>query len=738
MLISVLETIRDNGVISKDECIDIGFSLDEIYCFVLDGFLKPISDELFSLTSVDELFYYATKKCPDDEDFIKKIMDICYAIDRYNTNVNLWFLNNSIEDENLAVFREHLENLEKVYSCNKENSKDINFLYLLMTKAFNNVDYDTIKRVKELSFGDISVDYDNPNYQQPIFENSMRRAIYENYTIEADIKNDRKFGLLSRITVFDSVSSKLIKKANTRYKMFDKEIMAELEKGNYEAVKEFLLKKQELGQATRADLYTLKVLDAYLEISETLRIPKYKIMANASIYNHIDNNDFKRAFMSYKTNNPNDILFFMLKKINELIDSILDYRKEKKDVCTTLDDAISAIYMGDYQAINEYLQAIDMEEYYCLVRDTIMLCVMEDDQTFTKAIDLVMDLSHGNFTFDSKKHIDLYNEAIYNKKFKKAKLYYDMLENSQAFILNPGLKEILVEQYERVNGKNIGSIVVDEEYGLLSVKNYVRLKIKELANGKSIVVLPHMEYEKSKEVYEMITHFDNVICFTIEDEGKWRVVLRKKKSIDDFVNISQLIENFQTQYVFHNNREALEYGRELLAIGKPNPGIYGKCGLILYYLGEYNEAIDCLTVANAMNRRKGWATNYDTLLEQCKKRRRQSFQSKFGGSFKELFKSESGLINSLIELSRDGDFDIKEAVEKLGLDMEKISYAKLVYARDCYADGDFELGDKYLREVIKSRDKSDLLKLLIKNIRTNRLFYCHRKNQHMNCLVIKR
>ena len=737
-LISILDAILKNGFISRDELITIGFSDNEIEKFISSGFLEQAAINEYVLGSVDKLFKFAIKNWKSNKEFANKLIDICYLKDRYNVVVNLWFLNNSIDDGKLEVFREHLENLEKVYAGDEYYSKDINYFYLLMTKAFDGIDSETLDRVKNLTLDDISVSMDDQRYMQHSFENEIRRSVYENYTIEADIKTDRKMDALSKVTIYDSIYAKLIKMANTKYKKLGRKMAREIENDNFESVQNSLKKLQESGRASKNDIYTLKTINAYLEISETCRIPIHKTVANANTYDHIDNLDFRRALTSYRGYNSNNILYLMLKKINELINSIVELRREKKNECTTLDRAISGVYIGDYQAIKEYLCEIDMADYYYLVRDALMISTLDNDQTFSKVIELLTDLSEGVFQFDSTKYIDLYKEALYAGEFPKAKLYYDILDYSQTFIFNPELEPELTSLYERFGGQKFATMVVDEDYGVLSLKNYVRLKMKELANGRSVIVLPPLGYKKTSEIFEMVSHFEDAVAFTIDDGDDKRIAIKKKKYTEEYIDLAPLVEEFQHYYVFQDYRKALEYGRELLSFGRPSAGVYAKCGLILYNLGEYNEAIDCLLIANSMVKRRGWDTNYDGLLEQCKKRRRQSFQSKFGGSFKELFRSEADLINSLIELSRDGGLSLEETVEKLGLTMEKINYAKLVYARDCYSDGDLECGDRYLREVIKSRNKTDLLKLLIKNLKANRLFYSHRKNQHMNCLVIKR
>ena len=125
-----------------------------------------------------------------------------------------------------------------------------------MTKAFDGIDSETLNKVKNFTLDDITISMNDQRYQQHSYENEIRRSVFENYTSEADIKTKRKMSALSKVTVYDSISAKLIGMANNKYKKIGRKIAKEIHNDNYEIAQDDLQKLHELGRASKNDIYT--------------------------------------------------------------------------------------------------------------------------------------------------------------------------------------------------------------------------------------------------------------------------------------------------------------------------------------------------------------------------------------------------------------------------------------------------------------------------------------------------
>lgn len=77
-------------------------------------------------------------------------------------------------------------------------------------------------------------------------------------------------------------------------------------------------------------------------------------------------------------------------------------------------------------------------------------------------------------------------------------------------------------------------------------------------------------------------------------------------------------------------------------------------------------------------------------------------------------------IEELANFIQEQNISIDEAIKNIGLFPEQALLVKLVYAKNCYEQFDYDTGDKYLNEVEKSNFQTDMTILLLEQIKTFR------------------
>ena len=81
---------------------------------------------------------------------------------------------------------------------------------------------------------------------------------------------------------------------------------------------------------------------------------------------------------------------------------------------------------------------------------------------------------------------------------------------------------------------------------------------------------------------------------------------------------------------------------------------------------------------------------------------------------------------------------IEEVQEKFSLTEEQTTLLMLVFARVCYTNGDFILGDQYLRKVEKRKNKTKQIKQLLEEIRRKKKFYKNQVSEDAKSFILTR
>ena len=338
---------------------------------------------------------------------------------------------------------------------------------------------------------------------------------------------------------------------------------------------------------------------------------------------------------------------------------------------------------------------------------------------------------NGNDTFEA---IDNNNYELAIKLLEKHNKEHNIEKTSYLYTM---LKKIVSLIKGNINTSDvIKSNSISEEKGQVGLtekeKQSIKSKIEQLYNGRSAFLLEPMPKEKRSLVRDYVAEFKFVSSFSIGQDPERRVVIRHRPYVSDRVDKVETAREAKRLYNRKKFEEAAKLYELLLKLSKPKDIIYGMYGLTLLQMHRRNEALDYLKIATIMSKDADGVLDYTGLIEnieypQEKENRKPRVEmeiDEFSGGNKTALNDE--LLRDLILLTQEGEISLIDACIKLNLSEEDINYVKLLYARDCYYLGKDSEGDKYFKQVEKSKSKDKKVKDLYKDILVNKKYYRNR------------
>lgn len=272
--------------------------------------------------------------------------------------------------------------------------------------------------------------------------------------------------------------------------------------------------------------------------------------------------------------------------------------------------------------------------------------------------------------------------------------------------------------------------------------NFLDGKSRILESKKGIIILKAMSEERRHKIYRFVKAIPCVIAFPIDkDSENKRVVLQFH--IDNQVDINKLINLGNKAYHKRHFRESIKYYLEAFThLRRPSSYLYGQLGLSYMKIGQTRNARNFLIVADSLNKAAGKNCKFADLIEDLKKKKGQTDDRKFYVPFEESEFQKSineyyGLepIEEMVAFVSSGK-TIEEVQEKFSLTEEQVALLMLIFARNCYANGDFTLGDQYLRKVEKRKNKTEQIKQLLEEIRRKKKFYRNQVSEEVKPFLL--
>ncbi len=457
---------------------------------------------------------------------------------------------------------------------------------------------------------------------------------------------------------------------------------------------------------------------------------------------------------------------------------------------STFADIIRFLINGDlnntFKVLKAYLTNLNKDDYEFLIVDLIKISLLEKDIAFTKPMTALTLISRENYFFDISTYIQEFYLNLSQNKFEEARIYLDIISNSnklgQDCVITDGLYQVLEETEKMLNYKRNNTVlntvdnalennslsniqpqtnhnkaeqqVIDspvktkvktetkpikkeeiEKEKRNSEKEFLDKKYEELLDKKGIILLKPMDNNRINLILEMIKEYPDMVAFIIGEENKQQIVLRYKPEITEYIDRKNLINLGNQAYKDGNYTECIENYLQLLQLfDNPKSVIYSKLGLAYMKIWQIPLAIDYLTIANDLAKKDNLGYDFSDLIAKLKgdipkedqKPRFIMTQKDFDYSDIEDYYG----IDNFVEINdyiNESGLDVETACEQLGLTLEEIDIIKLIYAKEFYIQGNYTIGDTFLKSVERSKNKTATTKEIFEEIRRSKKFYQNRK-----------
>lgn len=793
------EGVINNQELTTKELNSYGFNSKDLATLIEGGSLERIKRGHYSFKLVEDLYNYGKSLVSMQEyDKAKLCFEKCYELDPKHFGVCFQLFLRCIQDRDYEKAFEYFDHIFE--TDNKYYKKDINY-YLYLLSLITELPEKYREYAKSLEFGDMIVDVNDKRYNDISAHNKIRllslkqrfKSAYKNL-IDLTNQNDR-------LCIQDNITKTLLNEAITEQNITNQTVVKLINDKKYEEVIEYLEKIQNRHNLSKSSKYILSLVKDLTEIMKTGQIPEKQIFYTDSLSEAINGKNYELAFYlvlahikKFKVKANDDAVYLLLFEIKKLVDEknktvgIEQHEEQSQAIqtatvstssCNTFADIISYLMKSDLDnaliTLRNYLESIGKKQYEFLIRDLIRISVLEKDTAFTKPMVALTFIVSNNFEFNIPEYIKDFYENLVQNNFDKARLYLDVISESNRLghtcILTEGLEQALnnaenMSNYSKVEQPTIeqpqsveNKYTVTNDQKLLQSKEqsfsksqtpqsnnknedykFINKKLERLYK-KGIVVLKPMRNEKMQDVFNIVKGLPDVVAFVIGSDNSRQIVLRYKPFIKEYLNFKKLHSLGDRAYSKGDYDTCISFFRKSLEFGNPKALVYAKLGLAYMKKFDKKTAIDYFTVATELSKNEDIRYDYTNLIiylgglapEEDEKPCVKMLTTDFGNDIDEYYGTEE--VEQVAELINSGmTFD--DACLSVGLDEEQKNIVSLIFAKECYAQENYTMGDQFLKRVERSKNKTKFIKSLFEEVRKNKIFYKNRIEKGQKLLLV--
>ena len=392
------------------------------------------------------------------------------------------------------------------------------------------------------------------------------------------------------------------------------------------------------------------------------------------------------------------------------------------------------------ELINEYIKKEDYESIVKLLSNKRKRRITGEINIIHYLCTILNDMiKTGNKPVTSKYNTPNCVEAIQNNNFELAeKLALDFCRKN--LITNKGnLIYVLLCKINRLINKN-----EIQETELIDLDNSIKRKCEMLRKRHGVIILHSMKKEKRDRVSAKINTEDDIASFEIGVSEPKKLVLVYAPSKLKYVDVEKLLSEADIYYSKGDIKYAKRKLEQILETGKPVVKVIAKLGVCNLKLTHVKKALDYFEIATELSKELDEPYNFTELIAKIKNK--EVTDEEDPKIFVKMSQNEFNVdMNSFYGITNIDDIvayittgkPVASIKEAFNLTLEQVDIVKLIFAREYYINGDFEYGDYYLKQVERSKEKSPLVKKIIKTLNDDKKFLMHRDLSNHKCLKLR-
>lgn len=419
--------LNKNGITNED--IE-KFELDDIIIKEKSNVLLN-KNHTFKIKSLKKLYEFAKEL-----DNAKSLLYYVYLFNHNYKNKEIYykviyyyFKNKDYQNTYLII--------KEMINSNDQLIKKDGLYFLVLLSNIITLDENDINTIKSLTINDIKLqnNYDLNVVRSSILKNDYTTAF--NY-INSYVENYDKSNNIERILIFDILN------ADNKLK---KELIKLAKEKQYEriiTILESINSKTRLSIDNKYSLTLCKIIILYK--NGDILEDDYNNHA-LTYYQAINNGSYLKAYdlcelyiEKHNINKDNFLNYYLLKDLKELINN-------NKEILNTITYLKDIIIKNKDDLFNEYLENNNLKKYGSLIKDTIKISLLSNDDKLL--IKIIRNLNEHKPIHICNTFIPYFENAINNNEILKAKLYYNILKQNKHLIISLADEEEINDLLEK-------------------------------------------------------------------------------------------------------------------------------------------------------------------------------------------------------------------------------------------------------------------------------------------------